>query len=345
MVLLRNEQEVLPIPKTVRSVAVIGADAVDARLGGYSSAGIARVSILDGIRQKLGAQVEVRHAPGPGREIRATVVVPAGALSSTSGGRTVPGLTGEYFDNNRLEGQPRLVRTDTRMDFRWTLNSPGRGIAFDWYSVRWTGRLTIPKEGVRRIGIEGNDGYRLSIDSTPVIDNWRKQSYGTRLAEVTLAPGSSHDIRLEYFESTGNARVKLVWDAGVRDDGPQAIEAAVALARTSEVSIVVAGVEEGEFRDRALLGLPGRQEELIQAVAATRRPIVVVLIGGSAITMSRWIDRVAAVDDVWYPGEQGGTPLPTCFGDAGGPAADYVSMSGQPPLSTTTSRPGAATIM
>ena len=74
---------------------------------------------------------------------------------------------------------------------------------------------------------------------------------------------------------------------------------------------MVAGIEEGEFRDRARLGLPGYQEELIRAVAATGTPTVVVLIGGSAITMP-WLDQVGAVLMAWYPGEEGGTRSPTC---------------------------------
>jgi beta-glucosidase len=80
---------------------------------------------------------------------------------------------------------------------------------------------------------------------------------------------------------------------------------------------VVAGIEEGEFRDRAFLRLPGHQEELIQAVARTGKPVVVVLIGGSAITMSPWLDQVDAVLDAWYPGEQGGPAVADLlFGDA-----------------------------
>jgi beta-glucosidase len=81
--------------------------------------------------------------------------------------------------------------------------------------------------------------------------------------------------------------------------------------------VIVAGIEEGEFRDRALLRLPGHQEELILAVAATGRPVVVVLVGGSAITMPGWLDRVDAVLDTWYPGEEGGRAVAdVLFGDA-----------------------------
>lgn len=77
-------------------------------------------------------------------------------------------------------------------------------------------------------------------------------------------------------------------------------------AESADVAVVVAGIEEGEFRDRGYLTLPGRQEELIRRVAATGKPVVVVLIGGSAIVMSEWLDQVPAVLNAWYPGEDGG---------------------------------------
>lgn len=142
-----------------------------------------------------------------------------------------------------------------------------------------------------------------------MIDNWIKQGHRTRLADVSLMPGRSYPLKLEYFESTGNARVKLVWDSGVDQDWQPRIDRAVALARESDVAVIVAGIEEGEFRDRASLRLPGHQEALIQAVARLGKPVVAVLIGGSAITMSAWIDEVDAVLLAWYPGEQGGVAV------------------------------------
>ena len=333
--LLENHRHTLPFAPSVRTVAVIGADASEARLGGYSGPGIDKVSILDGLRARLGAP-RVRFAPGPGRDARTYVVVPATQLSHIDSGRTAAGLHGVYFDNNRLEGEPRLVRDDPRIDFGWTLNSPGRGIPFDWYSVRWTGTITVPAGGVRRLGVEANDGYRLYLDGKLLIDDWEKRSYGARLADVALRPRSRHEIRLEYFESTGNARVKLVWDAGVRDDWRAQIQGAVDSARKSDVAVVVAGIEEGEFRDRALLGLPGHQEELIERIAALGRPTVVVLVGGSAITISNWMDRVGAIVDAWYPGEQGGRAVAdVLFGDydpAGRTPITWPVSEGQLPL-------------
>ena len=329
IVLLANARGILPLARGSKKIAVIGRDAAAARLGGYSGPGVAPVSILDGIRAAAGAAAVVGYAPGPGRTTRDYVTVAAQWLA--------PGLHAEYFDNNTLAGTPRIVRTDSAVDFRWTLNAPARGIPYDWYSARWTGTLTVPPGGVRRLGIAGNDGYRLYLDGALVLDDWTKRSYGTRLADVVLQAGSTHALTLEYFESTGNARLRLVWDAGLADDWRAQSDSAAALARLSDVAIVVAGIEEGEFRDRALLELPGHQEELIAAVAATGTPTVVVLVGGSAITMSHWLDRVDAVLDVWYPGEQGGNAVAdVLFGDAN-PAGrlpiTFPVAAGQLPLS------------
>lgn len=333
IVLLKNERATLPLRATA-TLAVIGTDAQEARLGGYSGPGVQKTSILDGLRSAF--RGSVRYAPGPGREETRYSVVDGRYLSSTTNGLTTPGLRGQYFDNNRLEGEARLVRSDSRIDFGWTLNSPGQGIPFDWYSARWSGLLTAPAGGVRQIGIHGNDGYRLWIDGRLLIDNWTKRSFGTRFAAVRLAAGSRHEIRLEYFESTGNARLKLVWDAGVRRDSQRLIDSAAALARRSDVAIVVAGIEEGEFRDRAFLGLPGRQEDLIRAVAATGKPLVVVLVGGSAITMSRWIDGAHAILQVWYPGEEGGHAVADVIRGAYNPAGrlpiTFPMAEGQLPL-------------
>jgi beta-glucosidase len=336
IVLLKNDANTLPLSKNVRSIAVLGGDATEARLGGYSGPGVQPVSILAGIRDAVGKSATVRFAPGPGRLSREYVIVPSGQLSAQDSGRVVRGLRGEYFDNNRLSGAPRFVRTDPRVEFGWTLNSPGRGIPFDWYSVRWTGRITVPAGGVRRLGVEGNDGYRLYLDGKLIVDDWIKRSYGSTLAEVKLAPGSTHEIRLEYFESTGNARVKLVWDAGVSNDWKVKIAAAADSAKRSDMAVVVVGLEEGEFRDRAYLALPGHQEELIERVTATGRPTIVVLVGGSAITMSSWLRNVASVVDVWYPGVEGGNAVAdVLFGDynpAGRLPITFAMSEGQLPL-------------
>jgi beta-glucosidase len=330
MVLLRNKSSTLPLARTTRRIAVIGTDAVEGRSGGYSGPGIRTTNMLDGIRTAAGANATVHFAPGPGRFAATHMVVPAENLSA---------LRGEYFTNIALTGTPFLVRDDARIDFGWTLNSPARGIAFDWYSVRWTGTITAPADGVTQIGVEGNDGYRLWIDDSLVVDNWEKRSHGAHMANVQFAPGSKHTMRLEFFESAGNARVKLVWNAGVRSAAAlqQTIDSAAHIARNADVAVVAVGTEEGEFRDRAMLALPGKQEALIREVAATGTPVVVVLVGGSAITMSPWLESVGAVLHAWYPGEEGGHALADVLFGAESPAGrlpiTFPVSEGQLPLS------------
>jgi beta-glucosidase len=334
--MLKNAGHTLPLSKNLMSVAVIGVDADEARLGGYSAEGNDKVSIAEGIRRKLGARTEVRYAPGPGRFAIEYVPVPAANLVTVADGKRTPGLAAEYFDNNTLAGEPRVRRQDSRVDFGWTLNAPARGIPFDWYSVRWAGKLIAPATEIVRLGVEGNDGYRLWVDGALAIDNWQKKSYGSILRDVRLESGREYDLKLEYFESTGNARVKLVWNHAVATDWRAKIDSAVQVARGSEAVVIVAGIEEGEFRDRSSLKLPGHQEELIDAVTATGKPVVVAIVGGSAVTMRNWIDRVRAVVDVWYPGEAGGDAVAAVlFGDynpAGRLPITFPMSEGQLPL-------------
>ena len=335
VVLLQNNNRRLPLANGVRRIAVIGEDATEARVGGYSPPGARVVSILDGLRAGAPRGAIVRAAAGVPRVFRPYVVVPNSAWTTERDGKREAGLTGEYWDNIGMTGTPKLSRLDAQIDFGWTLNSPGRGIPYDWYAGRWTSTLTAPAAGVRTLAVEGNDGYRLYVDDRLIIDNWHKTSFGTRTSTVNFAPRSQHRIKLEYFEATGNARLKLLWDVGVRDTRESEILRAVALAKQSDVVVIVAGIEEGEFRDRALLGLPGKQEELIRRVAQTGTPVVVVLVGGSAITMP-WLQQVDAVIDVWYPGQEGGHAVADVIFGLANPAArlplTFPMHEGQVPL-------------
>jgi beta-glucosidase len=322
IVLLKNEKGILPLDQQVRSIIVIGVDATEARLGGYSGPGNGKVSILDGIRQRAEAGVQVSYAPGCGRESPERTVIPSDALTPTgkepSQANNLPshGLTGEYFNNITLSGPPVLTRVDKAINFQWTLSAPAPEINHDFYSARWTGTLHAPRTGRYRIGLDGDDGYRLYLDNRLVIDNWNKQTYSTRLTEFSLEKGHDYAIRVEFFEPVGNAHLKLIWNVDKEDDWQAKINAAVAATAKADVAIVVAGIREGEFQDRSSLALPGHQEDLIQRIAATGKPMVVLLVGGSAITMSSWLDKAQAVADVWYPGEEGGHAVASVlFGD------------------------------
>lgn len=317
-VLLKNAGNVLPLRSPGKSIAVIGPDAVEARLGGYSGPGVNKVSLLDAVRERAGAAVNIRYAEGCGRlGPNALRAIPSEFLRAVSDNEIRPGLIGEYFANPDLAGEPAARRIDPQIDFRWTFLPPAPGMGTDWYSVRWRGSLIGPETGPCRIGVEGNDGFRLYLDGRLIIDRWRKVSHGTFAADVRLEKGKPYDLRLEFHEPVRNGEVRLVWDYGTRVSSEQRIEEAVRLARSSSLAIIAAGIEEGEGRDRADIRLPGRQGEMIQRTAAAGIPVVVVIYGGSAVDMTDWIDDADAVLMAWYPGEDGGGALADIlWGDA-----------------------------
>ncbi len=317
IVLLKNENNVLPISKSIKSIAVIGVDAEEARLGGYSGPGNNPVSILEGIKNKLSNTTSINYAQGCGRATKEYVTIPSKFLSYDEGKNNKPGLKGEYFSNSELNGEPVLTRIDPQLRFGWTLFSPDpEKIDYDCYSIRWTGKLTAPVTGTFEIGAEGDDGYRIFINGKLVLDNWKKQSYQTKTVKYSFQKDKVYDLRVEYFETIGNARFNLIWNLGVEDNTDAKIQEAVRAAKKSDIALVVAGIKEGEFQDRAYLSLPGKQEELIQKIAETGKPVIVLLVGGSAITMQKWIDKVPAILDVWYPGDAGGNAIAdVLFGD------------------------------
>jgi beta-glucosidase len=336
-VLLKNKNHTLPLSCDIRSIAVIGPDADEVRLGGYSGPGNQKVSVLEGIQKVAGSGITVNYSPGCSRQTIAFAAIPAGVLSHEAEGKRVKGLKGEYFGNIQFQGTPAFTRVDEKIQFQWTLFSPDpQKLDYDFYSVRWSGKLTAPESGTFKIGIDGNDGYRIYLDGDLILDNWVKRTKQAVLTDFYFEKGREYDLLIEYYEPTGNAWFSLVWDVGIVDEQPEGIELAVAMAQKSDVAVVVAGIEEGEFQDRAFLGLPGRQEELINKIAATGKPVVVVLIGGSSITMNNWMENAGAILHAWYPGEEGGNAVAEIlFGDinpAGRLPVTFPVFEGQLPL-------------
>lgn len=311
-VLLKNEHQILPVSPKVKTIAVFGADATEARLGGYSGPGTKKVSILEGIKQRAGQQTKVVYAMGADRNEIRYEAIPAKYLQADG----KPGLKGDYFGDRNMNDRPVLSRLDQQIDFHWTLFSPSPELAVDFYAIRWTGTLTAPVTGRFKVGLEGNDGYRLYINNQLVVNRWEKQSYHAELVDYNFEKGKKYTIKVEFFETKGDATIKLVWNVNVDQNWKAKIQQAVALAKTADIAIVAVGINEGEFNDRAMLSLPGHQEELIKALAATGKPIAVILVGGSAVTMNNWIDKVQAIGCAWYPGDEGGHAVAeVLFGD------------------------------
>jgi beta-glucosidase len=305
VVLLQNKNALLPISTATESIALIGTDATEARLGGYSGPGTKKVSILDGMLQKYGTN-KIITAAGPGRDNKNWNIIPSKYLWTTQGNQTQEGLTAQYFNGIEFGNNPTLQRIDKTINFHWTISTPDQAINPEFFCAKWTGNIIAPKTGTYKIGLSGNDGFKLYINNQLIINNWDKQSFHTSLVDYNFTAGNNYPIRVEFKEPNGNSTIKLIWNVDVVNTVEEKINEAVAVAQKSKVAVVVVGLEEGEFRDRASLQLPGEQEQLIQRVAATGTPTVVVIVGGSAVTMGNWRDKVSSIVDVWYPGEEGG---------------------------------------
>ncbi len=345
IVLLKNDG-LLPLSKSLKSIAVIGPNADDLMtlLGNYYGTPSRPVTLLAGMRNAAGAGTKILYARGSdlvaGRDDpRAVPLVDAARLRPPAGS-TEQGLRGEYFRGRELQGEPVLTRVDPTIGFRWERGSPTsslvargevpveRALPDDDFSVRWSGQILPPVSGTYEITLTGDDGYRLVVDGRTVIDEWTIAPRArAKTVSVELQAGKPSDVRLEYFEATRDAEIRLGWKL---PGAKPPFEAALDAARAAEVVVFAGGltgdVEGEEMRvsypgfaggDRTDIALPEPQDKLLRALHQTGKPIVLVLMTGSAIAVEWAQQNLPAIVLAWYPGQQGGIAIAdVLFGDA-----------------------------
>jgi beta-glucosidase len=329
--LLKNERNLLPLSKNLKSIAIIGPMADVSALGGYSPRGAVGTTVLQEIREKIGENVTVRFEEGVIPNVSLTVIEPKYLHPPNS---HQSGLLGGYFDNPDLKSVPAFSRVDTNMAPYWGMDSPGPGVGSDHFSVKWTGTLTAPVSGRYELGLITDDKGRLYWNDQLLIDNWDNFKLNVMMTkEVRLKAGKAYPICLEYGEETEYAGIRLKWRLIEEDargsHGNDPIAKAVKAARKSDVALVVVGESAevvGEGRDRANLDLDEYQSRLVKAVAATGTPTVVVLLNGRPLSINWIAKNIPAIIEAWYPGEAGGKALADIlFGD--------VNPSGKLPIS------------
>ncbi len=305
-VLLKNDGNLLPLNKDkVKSVLVVGPDAYPAVPVGGGSARVVpfeAVSFLQGISDYVGNSGQVYYSPGL---LAVPEMADATSFSTAASGGT-PGLQAEYFTNPDLQGTPYLSRTEEHVDF----GPPSRtNLPDEASSSRWTGYYTPHAPGKFDLFVSstGEDGgyYRVYVDEKLVLDDWTTAK--ELLGVVTLTFDTNpHKIVLEH---RGRSR----WHGkhfrmGIAPEGSYVLPDAKKLAAKSDVVVVAAGFDpesESEGADRTFR-LPPGQDELIQEMAAANKKVIVLLTSGGGVDMNGWIDRVPALLQVWYPGQEGG---------------------------------------
>lgn len=350
IVLLKNEGGLLPLRKDLAAVAVIGpnADDVETLLGNYNGTPVDPVTPLRGIREKLGATDRVLYAPGCdwAEAMPLLSVVPGSALRTGPEPGAAPGLRAEYFANRELKGDPVLVRTDAAVDFNWWDGAPQAGIDDDDFSVCWTGCLVPPRSGAYQLGAEGFNGFQVRLEGELVASYNGSHQPEKRSGPVRLEAGRPYRISVEFSHRSSDAFLRLLWAVPRTDPVREAVEAAgradaVILVlglsprlEGEEMSVPVEGFAGG---DRLSLDLPRVQEELLEAVQATGKPVVLVLLNGSALAVNRAAASVPAIVEAWYPGQAAGTALAdVLFGDVNPsgrlPVTFYKSAADLPPF-------------
>jgi len=344
IVLLKNERGVLPLSSKIKSIAVVGptADSLDALLGNYNGNPNTYSTVLTGIKSSF-PNAKISYAVGAPLTETRPIPVPATALR-TSDANPKPGLTVQFFSNPNLFGTPVFSRLDPFVNFEWNNVSPGAGVPAENYSARWTGVLVPPVDGDYRLGVSSDGGYRLYLNEKVFIDDWAPHGERTLTSLVHLQAGHAYPIKLEYYHHSWESAVRLLWLP------PNLQQEAVEAARKSDVIVAVVGItaqlegEESENSDpgffggdRTDIGLPEPQEQLLQALAATGKPLVVVLTNGSAMAVNWANEHAAAILDAWYPGEEGGAAVGSVLSGEYNPAGRlpvtfYKSVAQLPPF-------------
>jgi beta-glucosidase len=321
--LLRNVDRLLPLDRNqIKTLAVIGPNAMSARLGGGGSASVSpfyQVSPLEGIRAAAGPGIEIRYLEGC--SLGNSYPVIATEYLKPVDGAVGEGLTASYFEVAAFfnGGPPSVVRTDLVVDFSWGWASPANGLPRENYVVRWDGFMVAPAPGNGKLAVTAQEGVaRVWIDDTLILDAWSEydptdfeSKYANRHAQclVDWIGGQMLAIRIEYWKTGTRGGIHLGWrNSGAMDP----IDQAVALARAADAVIVVGGLSnvfEGGSYDRRSFELPGRQELLIRQVAAANPRTVVVLKNGTPVAMNGWRESVGAILEAYYPGQEGGNAI------------------------------------
>ena len=308
-VLLKNESGLLPLNRRgIKSIAVIGPDAYPAVPVGGGSARVepfVATSILQGISDYVGAAVPVYYARG----LPSLSDLADATNFSTEPAGGEPGLRAEYFAGDDPQGKPSITRTDQHINLRAGTRTD---FPADTLSSRWTGYYAVKEPGnyLLFVASSGEDGgyYRLYLDHKLVFDSWTTAPTAVGQTSVML-DAAPHQIVLERH---GRSRwIGSRFQFGISRNGSLVDADAKKLAASADVVVLAAGFDPGtesEGADRTF-SLPAGQDELIREIAAVNKNTVVVLTSGGSVSMNAWLDRVPALIETWYPGQEGGRAL------------------------------------
>ena len=357
MVLLKNEGRLLPLnPGAGKKIAVIGPLAAS-RIGlegNYNAIPLHPVLPIDGIVSEFGAG-HVLYSEGAPYIMGGEVPVPRTLLRTATDAK-VEGLTGEYFAEPNLSGSPAITRVDKEIDFDWAYANPVPSLSADTtaqsFAVRWTGTLAVPVAETDNFDVrlpycypcDGRVSFAIYLDGKQLAalapEQLEKQgklppsgrNFGAmQHFSIPFADTNPHSLRIEYIQNGRIPGSGLSFEWSPRHELLQ--DEAVAAAKKADVVVAFVGLtarlEGEEMRvnasgfeggDRTSLDLPDVQQQLLEAVAKTGKPMVVVLLNGSALAVNWAQQNARAILEAWYPGQAGGDAIGETLAGKNNPA-------------------------
>jgi len=302
-VLLKNQTSFLPLSKSkVKKILVVGPNGEKPATGGGGSSyttPFGAISIGEALK-KLLPNAEVESVPF---EIDLNHSLPMGPFKA------------EYFNNVDLGGTPAVARKDAKIAFDWKTGSPAAGVNADKFSVRWTGTFTVPQSGTYLLVTKSDDGMRVFVDGKRALNDWNEHGVTTVTESIRLQAGRTYAIRVEFYDNAGD---------GVANFGIVPLETVltqrIPVEKLKNADLVVASVGlrnnlEGEGFDRPF-DLPMSQQLLLDHVTQGSNKVVLALNSGAGMNIAKWLPKVPAMVQCWYPGENGNQALAEIlFGD------------------------------
>ena len=325
IVLLKNENNTLPLKKNIKKIAVIGPNAHNpiSVLGNYNGIPSRIVTAVQGIQNKLGNDVHVVYEKGI--NFTNDTLLQYADVRDQYSFEGKQGFRAEYFNNTELSGKPGLVRMEEKVEHEWQEGEIAvLDTAFN-FSARYTTDFKAKTDGEISFELEADDGYRLFIDGKEVVDAWNRNRWGARTHKLVTEKNKTYRIVLEYYQGQGNAKVHLRAGHFVKTD----MAALASRVRDADAIVFVGGISpqlEGEEMrvnypgfnggDRTTILLPSVQTELMKVLQATGKPVIFVMMTGSAVAIPWEDENIPAIMNSWYGGQDAGTAIAdVLFGD------------------------------
>ncbi|TRX16379.1 glycoside hydrolase family 3 C-terminal domain-containing protein [Flavobacterium franklandianum] len=327
IVLLKNTNNVLPLKKkNIRKIAVVGpnADNALAVLGNYNGTPSQVETALMGIKEKVGKDVEVVYEKGV--NFTDGNILQAEDISKFCSFEGKQGFKAEYFNSNTFTGTPVLTRMENQLDNFW---QEGEQIteslkAYN-FSARYTTDFTADRTDEITFEIAADDSFQFFVDGKMQIGSFGNSSGELKSTKLNVVKGTTYRLEVKYRQKEGKASVKLAAGKYVKTD----FKAVANRLKDADAIIYVGGISpqlEGEEMpvnypgfdggDRTSILLPEAQTEFMKALKDTGKPVVFVMMTGSAIAIPWESENIPAIINAWYGGQSAGTAIAdVLFGD------------------------------